>query len=328
MNYVRGLLNNGFADLHNPDTWDLSFVKQGQKRETYEQMTKVQHCFCDFKSLVTLDVLQEIVAALDFMKACGAHDDPSMRRVELFSSHEGLVLDFEQAMTKRVGDKYYNVGAHFLWIGDRTRQLDGAHVEYFRGISNPIGIKVSPFCLAYCDPCLITLSPQVGPTTKPAELVELIQKINPTNEAGRITLITRFGAGNTEKMLPPVISAVRDAGLKVVYECDPMHGNTRKASQEIKTRSFDDILQELLETFDIHRKMQSWLGGVHFELTGDNVTECTGGATDLQDHDLSSNYESFCDPRLNYNQSLEMAFLIAKRLSTRHQEISSASPPQ
>eukprot|EP00045_Choanoeca_perplexa_P017412 m.253165 g.253165 ORF g.253165 m.253165 type:complete len:469 (+) comp17531_c0_seq8:102-1508(+) len=277
MNYVRGLMSSGFADLHHPDTWDMSFVKLDEKRGKYEEM------------------ITEIKRALEFMEACGAMDDPSMSQASLYSSHEGLVLDFEEAVTRKVGDKYYNLGAHFIWIGDRTRQLDGAHVEYFRGIANPIGIKV-------------------GPTTDPTELVELITKINPSNEPGRITLITRFGAAKVRDHLPLVIRAVKAAGCVVAYECDPMHGNTRKAEGGLKTRSFNDILDELLATFDVHQAEESWLGGVHFELTGDDVTECTGGATELADGDLSTNYESFCDPRLNCHQSLEMAFLIAGRL--------------
>eukprot|EP00730_Choanoeca_flexa_P003629 TRINITY_DN1145_c0_g1_i1.p1 TRINITY_DN1145_c0_g1~~TRINITY_DN1145_c0_g1_i1.p1 ORF type:complete len:473 (+),score=117.76 TRINITY_DN1145_c0_g1_i1:163-1581(+) len=292
MNYVRGLMSSGFADLHRPETWDLSFVKHDGKREKYEEMIK------------------EILRALEFMEACGAGDDPTISQASLYSSHEGLVLDFEEAVTRKVGDKYYNLGAHFIWIGDRTRQLDGAHVEYFRGIANPIGIKV-------------------GPTTDPKELVELIAKINPTNEPGRVTLITRFGAGNVAKMLPPVIRAVKAADLLVAYECDPMHGNTRKAAGGIKTRSFSDILTELLSTFDVHQAEASWLGGVHFELTGDDVTECTGGAIGLEDTDLSTNYESFCDPRLNCHQSLEMAFLIADRLKsiTKHAYKNGAGSP-
>eukprot|EP00043_Microstomoeca_roanoka_P001988 m.35757 g.35757 ORF g.35757 m.35757 type:complete len:494 (+) comp11181_c0_seq1:107-1588(+) len=278
MNYVRGLMTSGFADLHHPSAWDLSFVRDSDKQRTYHDMT------------------QRICHALDFMKACGVHDDPNMHQAQLFSSHEGLLLPFEEAMTTCVGQTHYNLGAHFLWIGDRTRQLDGAHVEYFRGITNPMGIKV-------------------GPSTDPDELVRVIRRLNPSNEAGRITLITRFGVDRVLELLPRVIASIQAAGLVVVWECDPMHGNTRKAASGIKTRSFDDVLDELLQTFDVHETAGTWLGGVHFEMTGEDVTECTGGSTGLVDEDLSSKYESFCDPRLNYSQSLEMAFLIADRLT-------------
>ena len=299
LNFVRGLLDSGFADLHHPQTWDLSFVKCDSARDRYAQLA------------------EEISNALEFMKACGARDDPSMKGVQFFTSHEGLVLDFEEAVTQEVAPQeqppaarpgssaaslspapsnHYNLGAHFLWIGDRTRQLDGAHVEYFRGIANPMGIKV-------------------GPTTDPDELVTLVKTVNPDNVPGRVTLITRFGAAKVREMLPRVLNKVSEAGLIVAWECDPMHGNTFKSDNSgIKTRSFDDILKELLETFDVHEECGTWLGGVHFEMTGDNVTECTGGASGLDDKDLSTNYESFCDPRLNYHQSLEMAFLIAHRL--------------
>ncbi|EGD74339.1 3-deoxy-7-phosphoheptulonate synthase [Salpingoeca rosetta] len=289
MNYVRGLMSCGFADLHHPSAWDLSFVRNTDKQRNYREMT------------------ERICHALDFMQACGFRDDPSMRQAQLFSSHEGLLLPFEEAMTTTVASeqggpsRHYNLGAHFLWIGDRTRQLDGAHVEYFRGITNPIGIKV-------------------GPTTDPSELVQLIQRLSPSNEPGRITLITRFGVDKVKALLPPVIRAVQGAGLTVVWECDPMHGNTRKVEGSgIKTRSFEDVLNELLHTFDVHAEQGTWLGGVHFEMTGDDVTECTGGSVGVSDDDLSTRYESFCDPRLNYTQSLEMAFLIAKRLSRLQQ---------
>lgn len=278
LNFVRGLLDSGFADLHHPQSWDLSFVKCDSTRDAYRALA------------------DEISSALDFMRACGVRDDPNMSRVQLFTSHEGLVLDFEEAVTHAVGDAHYNLGAHFLWIGDRTRQLDGAHVEYFRGIANPMGIKV-------------------GPTTDPAELVQLVTTINPDNTPGRVTLITRFGAEHVRAMLPRVLHAITEAKLVVAWECDPMHGNTFKSDNSgIKTRSFADILKELLDTFDVHEECGTWLGGVHFEMTGDNVTECTGGSSGLDHGDLSTNYESFCDPRLNYHQSLEMAFLIAKRL--------------
>jgi 3-deoxy-7-phosphoheptulonate synthase len=204
------------------------------------------------------------------------------------------LLGFEEAMTRHVSHfgRHYNLGAHMLWIGDRTRALDGAHVEYCRGIANPIGIKW-------------------GPSADPQEMVEIIKALDPGNEPGRITIITRFGAGRVEASLPPAIEAVRRAGLNVLWSSDPMHGNVIKTKQDIKTRDFDAILSELRACFQWHRQLGSRLGGVHFELTGEDVTECTGGSEGIGESDLSRNYETFCDPRLNYSQSLEMAFVIA-----------------
>eukprot|EP00040_Diaphanoeca_grandis_P037995 m.253302 g.253302 ORF g.253302 m.253302 type:complete len:482 (-) comp33907_c4_seq1:32-1477(-) len=277
LNYCRGLLEGEFADLNDPSHWDLSFVKCVDAKKKYDEISK------------------EIHQAMEFMNACGVRNDPHLSRVQLFTSHEGLVLDFEEAMTRKIGDKYYNLGAHLIWIGDRTRQLDGAHIEYFRGIQNPIGCKC-------------------GPTTIPAELIDLIQKINPNNDTGRIMLITRFGAGEVKKKLPEIIEAVEAAGLNVVWECDPMHGNTFSTDSGIKTREFSAILTELMETFEVHEECGTWLGGVHLELTGENVTECTGGASGLNEADLSENYESFCDPRLNWQQSIEMSFKMVQTL--------------
>jgi 3-deoxy-7-phosphoheptulonate synthase len=225
----------------------------------------------------------------------GAGAADSHKSVELFTSHEGLLLAYEEAHTEAVGSKYYNLGAHMLWIGDRTRKLDGAHIEYFRGVANPIGLKV-------------------GPSMKPQELVSVIKTLNSTNEEGRLTLITRFGAGNIREMLPPLVEAVKEAGLNVVWSCDPMHGNTRSTASGVKTRSFSDILDEIGGAFDVHKNAGTWLGGVHLELTGEDVTECTGGAQNLSDEDLNRSYQTTCDPRLNHAQSLEVAFRVAKRL--------------
>ncbi len=216
-------------------------------------------------------------------------------QVDLFSSHEGLLLAYEAAMTERVGDRWYNLGSHFQWIGDRTRQVTGAHVEYFRGIANPMGIKV-------------------GPSMTPPELVALLEILNPDDEAGRITLITRFGAASIDTMLPPLIEAVKQSGRTVVWSSDPMHGNTQKTGSGVKTRDFDDILDELDQAFTLHAACGTRLSGVHFELTGDDVTECTGGPQELGEGDLDRNYETYCDPRLNYAQGHEMAFLIARAL--------------
>ncbi|CAO3646008.1 unnamed protein product [Cunninghamella blakesleeana] len=293
LNYVRTLLDSGFADLHKPSTWNLSHVESHDVRGEYQA------------------IVNQLTDALDFMKTVGADSSSTtsqnaLQKADFFVSHEALLLDFEASLTRLMASqkrnnnsdqednkKYYNVGAHFLWIGDRTRQPDGAHVEYMRGIENPIGVKV-------------------GPTTKPEDLVILLNTLNPNKEIGKITLITRFGAGKVETYLPQHIEAVRQSGHIPVWVCDPMHGNTKSATGGIKTRHFVDIIQELSEAFRVHKECQSKLNGVHFELTGDSVTECIGGSMNLKDEDLSTNYQTHCDPRLNYEQALDVAFLIAK----------------
>ncbi|KAI9497804.1 DAHP synthetase [Zychaea mexicana] len=284
LNYVRTLLDSGFADLHAPSQWNLSHVRSDAVRGEYQ-------------SIVT-----QLTDALDFMKTVGADNggkNNALRSVDFFVSHEALLLEYESSLTRLLTSpstntkKYYNTGAHFLWIGDRTRQPDGAHIEYIRGIENPVGLKV-------------------GPTTNPENLVEILNRVNPNKEIGKVTLITRFGADNVEQYLPQHIEAVRNAGHIPVWVCDPMHGNTKNASGGIKTRHFVDIIQELSQTFRVHKSCESKLNGVHFELTGDSVTECVGGSMDLTDEDLSTNYQTYCDPRLNYEQSLDVAFLIAK----------------
>lgn len=276
LNYARALLDGGFADLHKPHHWDLGFVRQAERRQDYEEL------------------VGRILDALDFVEATGVSDTATLRTVQLFSSHEGLLLPYEEALTRRIDDQWYNLGAHMLWIGDRTRQQQGAHVEYFRGIANPIGIKI-------------------GPSIDAQELVDLVAAIEPDNRPGRVTLITRMGAAVREK-LPPLITAMKRAGRHVLWSCDPMHGNTEKTSGGIKTRDVDRILDELRSTFDVHDEQSSHLGGVHFELTGEDVTECVGGPQELNEEDLTRSYETFCDPRLNYAQSLELAFLMARRL--------------
>ena len=273
LNYIRALLDGGFADLHAPERWDLGHVTVERQAE-YLQM------------------LDRIGEATRFMDAVGARSD-TLRSVDFFTSHEGLLLAYEEAMTRVVGDRAYNLGAHLLWIGDRTRQLDGAHVEYFRGIANPIGVKV-------------------GPTIETGELNRLLDVLNPADEPGRITLIGRFGNARIADHLPALVEAVR--GRTVTWSSDPMHGNTQTQAG-LKTRDFDDVLGELKQSFDIHRQLGSVLGGVHFELTGEDVTECVGGPQGLAAEDLSRAYETFCDPRLNYAQSLDVAFLIARRLA-------------
>ncbi|TNE92398.1 MAG: 3-deoxy-7-phosphoheptulonate synthase [Deltaproteobacteria bacterium] len=276
LNYARALLDGGFADLREAEHWDLGFVREAERRAAYQDMT------------------DRILDALDFVRVTGV-EDPSLHSVDLWSSHEGLLLAWEEAQTFPVGDKFYNLGAHLLWIGDRTRQVDGAHVEYFRGIANPIGVKC-------------------GPSMAPDELLHLLDKLDPEREPGRVTLITRYGADKAGELLPGHIRAIQREGREVVWSSDPMHGNTVSTTNGYKTRNFDRILDELRVVFEVHRAEGSHLGGVHFELTGNDVTECTGGPQGLGELDLVSAYETFCDPRLNYAQSLEMAFLIARRL--------------
>ena len=274
LNYLRALLDGGVADLQHPEHWNLAFVQEARARGQYE------------------DLIARIHDTLDFMRATGVGDAESWRRVDLFTSHEGLLLAYEQAHTEAVGARHYNLGAHMLWIGDRTRQVDGAHFEYFRGIENPIGLKV-------------------GPSMSPEDLLASLRVLNPENELGKVTLITRFGAARAAELLPPLLDAVKREGSQVVWSSDPMHGNTVSTSTGIKTRDFGQIVGELEAVFAAHRSAGTILGGVHFELTGDDVTECTGGAQGLSNEDLELRYQSYCDPRLNYAQSLELAFLLS-----------------
>ncbi|KAL8006947.1 putative DAHP synthetase, class II, aldolase-type TIM barrel [Plasmopara halstedii] len=284
LNYGRVLVSSGFADIHDAGKWDLDFVQTSSRREEYQHM------------------VNEITDSLHFVHMCGVGaDSPHLKTVDLFVSHEGLELGYEETMTRKVDGKYYNVGTDFLWIGDRTRQLDHAHIEYFRGIENPIGIKV-------------------GPSMAVEDLVPLIRKLwkDPDAYPGKITLITRYGYEKVASLLPKHIKVVKDAGLKVIWSCDPCHGNTIVAENGYKTRQFDRIFGELEQTLEIHREAGSILGGVHFELTGENVTECTGGPQGIDEADLPLRYTSYCDPRLNYSQSMEVAFLLAKNLSVHH----------
>ena len=244
------------------------------------------------------DIVDRIRDAIDFVESTGVRGTAALKTVELFCSHEGLLLDYEAALTEPVGERWYNLGAHFLWIGDRTRQLDGAHVEYFRGLENPIGIKA-------------------GPSMAPADLVELITTLEPANRPGRITVITRLGAKHVAEALPHLVETVQAAGRIVTWVCDPMHGNTVSTDTGLKTRDYDAVLAELEGAFAAHEATGSRLGGVHFELTGEDVTECTGGPQELSVADLSRSYETYCDPRLNYAQSLELALRIAQRLQGR-----------
>jgi 3-deoxy-7-phosphoheptulonate synthase len=276
LNFVRALIDGGFADLHHPEYWDLDFVRHSPLKAEYE---KIVHSISD---------------ALDFFEAANRSPLHEANRVNFYASHEGLHLPYEQAQTRFIERqrRWYNLSTHMPWIGMRTAALDGAHVEFFRGISNPMGIKVGP--------------------SMSAEWVQgLIATLNPNNAPGRLVLIHRMGVKDIEKRLPPLIQAVRATGSPVLWICDPMHGNTETASSGLKTRRFENIVTELEASFRIHREMGTWLGGVHFELTGEDVTECTGGARGLTDTDLARAYKSQVDPRLNYEQALELAMRIS-----------------
>lgn len=284
LNFIRSLLDGGFADLHHPEYWDLGFMKHTVPEELRVQYEKLTH---------------ELAEGLKFMEAIGERTVDQLTRVEFFSSHEGLNLLYESAQTRTVPRRkgYYNLSTHLPWIGERTRQIDGAHVEYFRGIRNPIGIKL-------------------GPSVSPADALALIRTLNPQGEPGRMVLICRMGAKNVRAKLPPLVESVlsaKDLG-PVLWVSDPMHGNTVSTSTGIKTRRFVDVLDELDASWDVHTKLGSRLGGVHIELTGEDVTECLGGARNLSEDDLARNYASPCDPRLNYEQALELAFCLAGRM--------------
>jgi len=280
LNLVRAFVTGGYADLRQVHTWNTDFVRESAAGQQYEAMA------------------HDIDRALTFMKAIGADPD-EFHRVDFHSSHEALVLEYEHAMT-RIDSRTqtpYDVSGHFMWIGERTRQLDGAHVELLRHIRNPIGVKL-------------------GPTTTADDALALADRLNPENEAGRLTFITRFGAGRIRDGLPQLIEKVTAAGVQVAWVCDPMHGNTFEASSGYKTRKFDDVIEEVQGFFDVHRSLGTWPGGVHVELTGDDVTECVGGGEFLSEAGLADRYESVCDPRLNRVQSLELAFLVARMLRT------------
>ncbi|MDX1455730.1 MAG: 3-deoxy-7-phosphoheptulonate synthase class II [Gammaproteobacteria bacterium] len=278
LNYVRALVEGGFADLHHPEYWDLAFVNDSPLASEYRE------------------IVASIDDALNFMETISGQPIHETSRVAFFTSHEGLHLPYEQAQTHYVEEvgRWYNQSTHFPWIGMRTAELDGAHIEYFRGIANPVAVKV-------------------GPKMSLEQLKTLVETLNPENEPGRLTLIHRFGAANIKQLLPEFIKAVRETGIDVLWSADPMHGNTETTQSGIKTRRFDNILSELEDAFRIHSEMDSHLGGVHVELTGENVTECTGGARGLTDKDLERAYRSTVDPRLNYEQALEMAMRIVGR---------------
>ena len=281
LNLLRAFAQGGYANLDHVHRWNMGFVKESKQGEQYEALAN------------------RISETLDFMDAVGINSEtsPELRSVEFFTSHESLLLGYEESLTRidSTSGDWYNTSAHMLWIGDRTRQPDGAHIEFVRGINNPIGIKC-------------------GPSIDPDELIKLIDIINPTNEEGKITLISRFGVDKVDKHLPALIRAVEAEGKNVVWCCDPVHGNTIKASNGYKTRHLDTLLSEVKSFIDIHESEGTYAGGVHIEMTGQNVTECCGGSFEILEEDLSSRYHTHCDPRLNANQSLDLAFLISERL--------------
>lgn len=281
LNLLRAFATGGFADLHEVHKWTLDFARQGEMSEKYEELAS------------------QIEQSLHFMEACGinAQTYRTLRETDYYTSHEALLLNYEEAFTRRdsTTGNWYDVSSHMLWIGDRTRQVDGAHVEFLRGVNNPLAFKA-------------------GPTMTTDDLLKLCDILNPDNEAGRINIIARMGAGKVGDHLPKLIRAVEREGKKVLWSCDPMHGNIIKSGNGYKTRRVDDILSELKEFFQVHGAEGSYGGGVHFEMTGKNVTECLGGTFQITEEDLNSRYHTHCDPRLNADQSLELAFLIADTL--------------
>jgi 3-deoxy-7-phosphoheptulonate synthase len=281
LNLLRAFTTGGFADLHQVHTWNQEFVAGSPSGRRYD---------------ATADAIDR---ALRFMTACGIEVSatPALHQVDFYTSHEALLLGFEQAMTREdsLTGCWYDTSAHLLWVGERTRQLDGAHVEFLAGVGNPIGLKL-------------------GPTVTPGEVVALCGRLDPGRVPGRLTLISRVGARNVERVLPALVSAVADAGHPVVWACDPMHGNTFVGPSGHKTRRFDDVMAELTGFFAVHRSLGTHPGGIHIELTGEDVTECLGGAHEIEDGHLSRRYETACDPRLNASQSLELAFQVAELL--------------
>lgn len=331
LNYIRSLLSAGFADLHHPESWNMGYIKDSEIRVKYQKIVRRMLDALDFMKLVGVDSTdfgelpnlnaqrRKLLRSVDSFAALGESPTSPQESitshfkfsynsckkdgsssVDFFTSHEALLLDYETQLTRYVAQEetHYNLGAHFLWCGDRTRQVGGAHVEYLSGIANPIGVKV-------------------GPSMVPEDLPLLLEKLNPRREVGKIVLITRFGRKRVSELLPEHIECVQRSGHPVVWICDPMHGNTTTTAEGLKTRNYDDIISELQQTFEAHERCSTHLGGVHFELTGDSVTECVGGNMKLEEQHLSQNYQTFCDPRLNYEQSLDIAFNIADILSQR-----------
>lgn len=281
LNLVRAFTQGGFADLRQVHTWNRGFAADARFSARYEEMAN------------------EIGRAIKFMESAGV-DPESFKSVDFYASHEALILEYEKALTRidsRTNNPY-DVSAHFVWIGERTRQLDGAHIDFAEKIHNPIGVKL-------------------GPKTTPEEALAIIKRLNPKNEPGRLTFITRMGASLIREKLPPIIDAITKSRAVVLWVCDPMHGNTYEAPSGYKTRKFDDVLAEVRSFFEVHKKLGTHPGGIHIELTGDDVTECVGGGDQISHEDLASRYETACDPRLNHTQSLELAFLVAEMLRDR-----------
>ncbi len=276
MNTLRSFASGGLADLHAVHDWNKDFVRTSRAGARYEQ------------------IATEIDRALGFMRACRV-DDPEMRSTELYCSHEALILEYEHALTRVDGDVPYGLSGHFLWVGERTRQLDGAHIDFVSRLANPIGVKL-------------------GPTTTPDYAVELVERLDPGAQPGRLTLISRMGSRHVRDVPPAIVEKVTASGHLVVWHCDPMHGNTVESSHGLKTRHFDQIVDEVLGFFEVHRSLGTHPGGIHIELTGEDVTECLGGAQDIVDAQLVHRYQTACDPRLNTQQSLELAYLVADML--------------
>ena len=276
MNLVRALTAAGLADLHRVHDWNKDFVRCSPAGARYEAMAA------------------EIDRGLRFMMACGV-DDASLHGVQLFASHEALVLDYERAMLRLDGDKLYDLSSHYVWVGDRTRQIDGAHIAFAALLANPVGLKI-------------------GPATTPEQAVEYVERLNPEGVPGRLTLVSRMGSARVRDVLPGIVEKVNSSGHPVIWQCDPMHGNTVESTTGYKTRHFDRVVDEVQGFFEVHRALGSYPGGIHVELTGEDVTECLGGAQDISDADLHGRYETACDPRLNTQQALELAFLVAEML--------------
>ena len=281
LNLLRAFADGGYADLRFVNSWNMGFLKSGSEYERYRKLAN------------------KIQESLNFMDALGVTTDntPQLRKTDYYTCHEALLLPYEEALTRidSTSGDIYNTSAHFVWIGDRTRFENSAHVEFCKGIKNPIGIKC-------------------GPSTDHDDLIKIIDKINPDNTAGRITLLARYGNDKVDNLLPKLIKRITDEGRIVVWSCDPMHGNTIKSSNGTKTRPFNEILSEVKKNIQLHNSLGSWFGGIHLEMTGQNVTECTGGIDEISESDLKDRYHTHCDPRLNANQAIELAFLIADEL--------------
>jgi 3-deoxy-7-phosphoheptulonate synthase len=285
LNFVRSLIGGGFADLHHPENWELDFPTHSARASEYTQMVR---------SITQSMRFMETVMSTHFRESYG---------VDIFTSHEALLLGYEEAQTRTVPRRsgFYNLSTHLPWVGYRTNNVDGAHVEYFRGLENPVGVKV-------------------GPQTSPDQLLDLAKLLNPQNEPGKLVFIHRFGAAEIAKKLPPLIDAARRANLRATWCCDPMHGNTFVTDSGIKTRQFESVFNEMVSAFEIHTEGGSFLGGAHLEVTGDNVTECLGGTVRVEEIDLKRAYKSAVDPRLNYDQAMELAFLISEKMAQANRQ--------